>query len=113
MADVHSESGRYTLRLLGQPGLTDAAGRPVAGMGPGKPLAILAYLSVRREARRDELIALLWGDVDESKARNAFRQALHRLRTALGDDIVPHERERVALVVGDRVWIDRTAFIER
>jgi DNA-binding SARP family transcriptional activator len=76
----------------------------------GKPFAMLAYLAVRGEARRDEVVDLLWGDMPEAKARNAFRQALHRLRTALGEEIVPQDREMVLLKL-DAIETDRDAFL--
>lgn len=44
--------------------------------------------------------------MDEAKARNAFRQALHRLRSALGEAIVPQEREILRLTPGDQLAID-------
>ncbi|HET9426206.1 MAG TPA: AAA family ATPase [Gemmatimonadaceae bacterium] len=83
----------------------------MTGLGPGKPLALLAYLSVRREARRDELVDLLWGEVSEANARNAFRQALHRLRTALGEDIIPMDRDRVELAESAGIENDRDLFL--
>jgi len=66
--------------------------------------------AVRGEARRDEVVDLLWGDMPEAKARNAFRQALHRLRTALGEQIVPQDRERVLLQL-EAIETDRDAFL--
>lgn len=97
--------------MLGGPSLTDSSGQPVAGLGPGKPLALLAYLAVRGDARRDELIELLWGDVPEANARNAFRQALHRLRGGLGDTMLAADRERVSLAGRDRLHSDRDEFL--
>jgi len=86
-------------------------GSPVSGLGPGKSFAMLAYLAVRGRARRDELIDLLWGNVPEANARNAFRQALHRLRTALGNDVIPQDREIVS-IVQPRIDVDRSVFLE-
>jgi len=104
-------SGHFSLHLLGGPSLTDSSGQPVAGLGPGKPLALLAYLAVRGDARRDELIELLWGDVPEANARNAFRQALHRLRGGLGEAMLAADRERVSLPGRDRLHSDRDEFL--
>jgi DNA-binding SARP family transcriptional activator len=73
---------------------------------------MLVYLAVRGKARREELIELLWGGVTESKARNAFRQALHRLRTALGEDFIPQERDNVSLGRPDQITVDRTSFLQ-
>jgi DNA-binding SARP family transcriptional activator len=101
---------QFRLCVLGSPSLSTEGGAAVPGMGPGKPLAMLAYLIFQKSVRRDELIALLWGDVVESKARNAFRQTLHRLRTALGEDMLSSERDVVILRGKDRVWCDAIAF---
>src|SRR5689334_960152 len=84
---------KFELRHLGYPALAAGDGSHVNGLGPGKPLAMLAFLAVRGQARRDELVDLLWGEVNETNARNAFRQALHRLRSALGEDILPMDRD--------------------
>ena len=74
----------FRLLLLGSARVEGPDGKTVAGLGPGKPLALLAYLVLRGRATRDELIELLWGEVPEGRARNAFRQTLHRMRDALG-----------------------------
>src|SRR5213596_521394 len=92
-----SETVRYSVRLLGPPSVTDELGHPVPGLSFGKPLAMLAFLTTRGEVRREELIELLWGGSPEANARNAFRQALHRLRTALGEQVIPQDPDRVLL----------------
>ena len=96
--------------MLGVPSLRDGSGQTPPGLGWGKPLALLALLAVRREIRRDEVVDLLWRGVEEDKARNAFRQALHRLRGAVGDDVLPQDRERLRLVPGERLLIDLDRF---
>lgn len=106
-------SGQFSLSVLGSPILSDAAGSPVPGLATGKPLALLAYLAVRGEVRRDELIELLWGGVPEANARNAFRQSLHRLRTALGEHLLATDRERVAIAGPERISVDRDEFLRR
>jgi len=105
-------AARLRLTLLGSPGLTDDAGKPVPGLGPGKPLGMLAYLVFHGAARRDELIGLLWGDVVESKARNAFRQTLHRLRASLGDGILSAEQDLIVLQGAKAIWCDALGFQE-
>jgi DNA-binding SARP family transcriptional activator len=101
---------RFEIRVLGSPSLADENGVTPPALGWGKPLALLALLAVREDVRRDEVVDLLWRDVDESKARNAFRQALHRLRTALGDTLVPMDRERLRLVRSDAITVDLDLF---
>ena len=87
----------FRLRLLGPPSLDRVTNQHSVVLTAGKPLAILAYLAIRGPVRREELIALLWGDVPEEKARNAFRQALHRLRAAMGPEAAPTGRDVIAL----------------
>lgn len=100
----------FRLQLFGVPSLRDESGLTPPGLGWGKPLALLALLAIRREIRRDEVVDLLWRGVEEHKARNAFRQALHRLRGAVGDDVLPQDRERLRLVPADRLSIDLDRF---
>jgi DNA-binding SARP family transcriptional activator len=95
--------------MLGAPALETEQGAAVPGLGPGKPLAVLCYLAVRGSARRDELIALLWGDVDEKRARNAFRQTLHRLRSAVPGLIGVDAGERIHLDMS-KIRTDLSAF---
>jgi DNA-binding SARP family transcriptional activator len=90
-------SPAFRLCLLGPPSLSDASGQVLPGLGPGKPLALLAYLALTGGARREAVVALLWGDVAESRARNAFRQTLHRLRSTLGDEVLPQHGELLRL----------------
>src|SRR5258708_11029807 len=107
--DERAEPARYSVRLVGPPSVRDVWGRPVPGLGFGKPLAMLAFLATRGEVRRDELIELLWGGNPEANARNAFRQALHRLRWALGEEVIPQDRDRVGLrrAPGPLISVDR------
>jgi DNA-binding SARP family transcriptional activator len=73
----------------------------IAGLEPAEAGAILAqpkrsalllYLALEQPEgwqRRDTLLGLLWGDLDESRARNALSQALHHLRRGLGAESLP------------------------
>src|SRR3990172_924879 len=104
-------SQSFQLRVLGPPLLRDGSGVTPPALGWGKPLALLCLLVVRNEVRRDEVVDLLWRDVDEGKARNAFRQALHRLRSALGDDLLPQDREVLRLARSDALLVDLDRFL--
>lgn len=98
------------LQVLGAPSIKDESGATPRSLGWGKPFALLCLLAVRKEASRDEVVDLLWRDVEETRARNAFRQALHRLRSALGDDLVPQDRERLRLVRSSQLSVDLDQF---
>jgi len=100
----------FELVVLGAPTLRDSFGQIPVGLGSGKPLALLCFLVVRAEARRDEALALLWDDVDEDRARNAFRQALHRLRLAVGEDLVVGDRQLLRIGSSDRLRSDVAEF---
>src|SRR5262245_13827229 len=79
-----------------------------------KARALLAYLALRpgHAYSREQLTALLWGDTPDARARQAFRQALSRLRRGLGP------AAGVALVHGpdtvtldpSHVWVDAGEF---
>jgi len=78
--------------MLGPTELVASDGRAAeAILAQPKRLALLAYLCAAQPAgyrRRDELLALFWPDLDEARARSALSQALHRLRLALGKDVL-------------------------
>src|ERR1041384_6611436 len=54
-----------------------------------KELAVLVILADRspRAVRREELIALFWGERSEERARHSLRQVVLRLRRACGEII--------------------------
>lgn len=72
--------GDLTLRLLGDPALVRVAadGTRLRVLGPGKPLALLAYLAVasQHEASREFLADLLWGDHSVSDPLHSLRNAI-------------------------------------
>lgn len=98
------------LFLLGAPSLQDADGNAIAGMGPGKPLAMLAYVVISGSVSRDELVALFWPETPEGRARNAFRQTLHRLRGALDVDALASDGDRIRIALADALWCDALEF---
>jgi DNA-binding SARP family transcriptional activator len=85
------------LTLCGRGGLElSADGLPVEPSLGAKTLALLAFLCLERGPhRREALTALLWGEYEDEKAKTSFRQALSRLRDAVGD-----------VIVGDRVNVE-------
>jgi DNA-binding SARP family transcriptional activator len=78
-----------------------------------KCLALLAYLAVEagRPQRRDTLAELLWPGHTDQAARTSLRQALYRLRTAIGDtgDSYPYllaSRRTVQFNPRRQLWLD-------
>ena len=61
---------------------------PVHGFISTKAPALLAYLACeQRPCLRDELAALLWGEMPEADAKNNLRQVLSNLRRLLGNHL--------------------------
>ena len=88
-----SRSAQLQLNFLG-PFEVTLDGQPVSGFAADKVRALLAYLAVegtRRDERsgqphrREALAGLLWPDYPDSDALISLRQAIHRLRQALGE----------------------------
>ncbi len=101
-------------RVLGAPDLRRDEQREVrAILAQPKRLALLTYLAIatpRGFHRRDSLLALFWPELDRERARNALRQALHHLRSALGEaTIVNRGGEEVGLDVPS-FWCDVVEF---
>lgn len=82
----------FELRTLGTVELRSQSGSLVdTEAAATKCIALLAFLGVAgagHAVRRDTLLALLWPELDASRARHALRQCLHRLRRGLDPEIV-------------------------
>ena len=84
-----------------------------------KRLALLVYLAVARPAgfhRRDTILALLWPELDQERARASLRKAIYHIRRALGDSVIVGRGDEElaidrALVACDAVQFD--AALER
>ena len=74
---------RINLFLLGSPRI-EKDGVPIT-VDTRKAVALMAYIAVTDKVhQRDTLAALLWPDVDRTRARAAFRRTLSTLNKALG-----------------------------
>jgi len=111
-----SPPARLTMRLLGPPqALVD--GQVVLGLQTVKLLALLAYLAAenRQAHTRGALAALFWPEQPEAKAHQNLRQALSRLRQAIGDDRAepPHllvDPQSIQFNCQSRFWLDVLTF---
>jgi DNA-binding SARP family transcriptional activator len=91
-----------SLSILGAPEFTGEGAGNASGISEQPMrLALLVYLAAslpRGFRRRDELLALLWPDSDDHRARNSLRQSLHVLRQRLpADTVLVRGSEEVAL----------------
>ncbi len=103
------------LTTLGALDLRDRHGHPVRDvLAQPKRVALLAYLVVegaRGPVSRDRLLAMLWPESDDARARNALSQALHHLRRSLGAGVIESEGLHGIGVDGARLWCDATEFV--
>ena len=81
-------------------------------MGPGKPLALLAYLaaSARRTASREHLVDLLWSNSERERGRQSLRQAILAIRRAVGGDAIVSIGDSVTLRTA--ITSDRDEFLD-
>jgi DNA-binding SARP family transcriptional activator/tetratricopeptide (TPR) repeat protein len=102
------------LRMLGGVELhADDGIDPDAILAHPKRLALLAYLAAARPYglhQRDSLVALFWPELDQSHARAALRQTLHRLRASIGARAIVTRGDEVIGIDEDVVWCDVRAF---
>lgn len=95
-------SARLPFRMITLGGARIESARAQTGdppLGPGKPLALLAYLScaTRRTVRREEAVELLWADRDPTRGRNSLRQAVWTIRHRLGEAVVGGDDDLLTL----------------
>ena len=74
------------VRLLGQFRVTLDGKTVEIASRPAQSLFAYLILNPSTEHRREKLAGLLWPDSSESNARNNLRQALWRIRKAIGDE---------------------------
>jgi serine/threonine-protein kinase len=102
------------LRILGAMDLRGPDGGELrAVLAQPKRLALLSYLAAanpRALHSRDTLLALLWPDLNQQRARAALRQALYVLRRALGDEALVTCGDAVIGLEHRHVWCDAVAF---
>lgn len=78
-----------------------------------KRAALLVYLALARPRgmqRRDTLLALLWPESDQAKARHALSQLAYQLRRTLGGDVLTSRGDEVLGIDTDQLWCDAAAF---
>lgn len=91
------------------------AGESEAIIVQPKRLGLLVYIALagrRRCRRRDQVVALLWPELDQHHARGALSQALRYLRHALRENALINQGEEEIGVDHDALWCDVVAFRE-
>ena len=97
------------LSLLGTPHI-ECGGRPVE-LERHKALALLVFLAVTGTIhRRDELAALFWPELDQTRARAALRRTLSTLNISLPGDWLQTDRETIGLSSPVAFSLDLTRF---
>jgi DNA-binding SARP family transcriptional activator/TolB-like protein len=88
-----------SLRLLGPVSLLPDGSTVAAGAAQRHRLALIALLArePRLSASRDRLIALLWPEAPEPRARHLLRQALHVLRREVHPQLIAGEGDMLRL----------------
>lgn len=90
---------KYDLQVFGGLSLREnTTGRSTLA-GQRKRLALLAILATEPAAGvpRDRLLALLWSEADEARARNALKQLVYTIRQELGDASVVDDNGTIRL----------------
>ena len=103
-------------RTFGKLQLRAADGRELHTLiAQPKRLALFAYLIAalpHGHQRRDTLVALFWPQLDQERARQALRQALHVVRRSVGSDVIVARGDEEIGVDHSRAWCDAFAFEE-
>ena len=111
--DLQAHDAPLTLKTLGGAAVfpaSQAEAQPPL-LGPGKPLALYAYLAcVGGRVSREQLADLLWSDLEPESARHALRQAIWTLKKRLGEDAIAADATDVR--IGAPAHSDRQAFLE-
>ncbi|SET82545.1 DNA-binding transcriptional activator of the SARP family [Natronincola peptidivorans] len=63
-----------------------------------KAEALFYYLIVNKEASRDELVHLLWGDIEETTARKNLRNAIYKIKKAFGLEVLVSPKKSIVML---------------
>jgi predicted ATPase/DNA-binding SARP family transcriptional activator len=79
-------------------------------LGQPKRFSLFAYLALtaKRLSRRDTLLALLWPDLDDPRARHALRQGIYYLRSHIDEELFVIRGDDIG-IDASRLWCDVTA----
>jgi len=63
-----------------------------------KAEALFYYLLVKKQASRDELATLLWGELTDQRARKNLRNVMYKIRKAVGLDIIFSPQQQMVIL---------------
>ena len=97
--------GRFELRLDGEP--IEISSRPSR--------MLLSYLVLTRMKQhpREKIAGLIWPDSTETNARKNLRQALWRLRKAIGEAYLLNDTQSIAFNPTSDFWLDVAVLEEK
>ena len=101
----------FSLKLFGGAIVDGPQGQVRGRLGQKRRIALLAILAVARgrPLSRDKLLALLWPDADEERARHSLADAVYHVRKALGEEALISAGDDLLLNT-ERVRSDVQAF---
>lgn len=70
-----------------------------------KAEALLYYLIVKKQASRDVIVDLLWGDTDEEAAKKNLRNAVYIIRKVFGEDLILSPQRHI-LMLNDEIELE-------
>lgn len=99
------------IKLFGTPGIYQDG--TLVNFPFRKAEAVLYYLAVNGQTSREELAALLWGETDDAGARKCLRDALYKIRRAIGtDDLFRAEKQIAAFAPTVTIETDTAVFLD-
>ncbi len=105
---------KITVRLLGPVEMRDAEGHESHRL-PSQPkrFGLLSYLATAQPRgfhSRDKLLGLFWPEASHELARHALNQALHVLRSELGDGAIRSRGDSDVAIDEASIWCDVVEF---
>jgi DNA-binding SARP family transcriptional activator len=102
--EVHETIGRVRITTLGDVRCYQHDREVVDLPTQRVRCALLIYLAIEREAKRDAVQNIFWSDRDDEKGKAALKQTLYELRRVLGENCIESKGDRLKLA--DHVTTD-------
>jgi DNA-binding SARP family transcriptional activator/predicted ATPase len=77
-----------------------------------KAEALFYYLLVNKQATRDTLVNLFWGEVEEKTAKKNLRQAMYKIRKSFDLDIIISPKKSIVMINPEvKIYLDLCDFL--